>query len=102
MPEQLQFEFSWDERKATGNLRKHGITFELAATVFHDPNLLTVADVDHSEGEERWFSVGVAASGQLTAVVYLWSESARPLIRIRIISARRATAQEIRYYQEGL
>ena len=54
-------QFQWDEHKAIANENKHGVTFELASTVFYDPNLLTVADVEHSETEERWFSVGTAA-----------------------------------------
>ncbi len=97
-----EFVFEWDEFKATANLRKHGISFELAGTVFHDPNLLTVADVDHSETEERWFSVGLAANGQPVALVYLWSESTSRVIMVRLISARKATPREIRYYQERL
>jgi len=48
------FQFESDEVKADANLRKHGITFELAPTVFFDPNVLTVADVEHSETEDRF------------------------------------------------
>ncbi len=47
------FQFEWDEVKADANARKHGVTFELASTVFHDPHLLTVADLEHSDTEER-------------------------------------------------
>ena len=54
----LPFQFEWDETKADANTRKHGVTFEVASTVFHDPRLLTVADLEHSDTEERWFSVG--------------------------------------------
>jgi uncharacterized DUF497 family protein len=46
-----QFQFEWDEAKAAANLRKHGVAFELARTVFGDPRILTIA-------EERWFSIG--------------------------------------------
>lgn len=67
-------EFEWDEGKADFNTTKHGITFEVAATVFSDPNLLTVADVEHSEGEESWFSIGISVTGSLLAVAYLWSD----------------------------
>jgi len=56
------FQFEWDEAKADANGRKHGITFELASTVFFDPNLLTAADVAHGEEEERWLSIGIASS----------------------------------------
>ena len=51
-----QFEFKWDKAKAAGNQRKHRVSFELGSTVFDDPRLLTVADLGHSETEERWFS----------------------------------------------
>ena len=57
----LPFQFEWDEAKADANARKHGVTFEVASTVFHDPRLLTVADLEHSDTEERWFSVDAPA-----------------------------------------
>ena len=97
-----QFQFEWDEAKATNNVRKHGISFELARTIFHDPGLLTVADLEHSEVEDRWFSVGRASNGALISLVYLWSETSPAITQIRLISARKATLAEIRYYQEGL
>lgn len=72
MSERL-LQFEWDPVKAVANTRKHGVTFESAATVFHDPNLLTVADLEHSATEERWFSVGWASNGAILSVVYLWT-----------------------------
>ncbi len=99
---ELQFQFEWDEVKAKGNIRKHGISFDLARTIFNDPRLLTVADLEHSETEERWFSVGSASNGAVLSVVYLWSEVDPALTKIRLISTRKATQTEIRYYQEGL
>ena len=62
-------QFQWDEHKAIANENKRGVTFELASTVFYDPSLLTVADVEHCETEERWFSVGTATNGVLLPVV---------------------------------
>jgi uncharacterized DUF497 family protein len=56
------FQFEWDEFKASANLRKHGISFDLARTVFNDPRPITVADLECSEAEERWFSVGCASN----------------------------------------
>jgi uncharacterized DUF497 family protein len=67
-----QFQFEWDEIKAAANLRKHGVSFELASTVFSDPLLLTAADVEHSETEERWFSIGLAINGAILSIIYLW------------------------------
>lgn len=97
-----QFQFDWDEVKANANVRKHRVSFELARTIFNDPRLLTVADQEHSETEERWFSVGCASNGSALSVVYLWSNDIPAVTKIRLISARKATQTEIRYYQEGL
>jgi hypothetical protein len=97
-----QFQFEWDEIKAATNVRKHGVAFELASTVFNDPRLLTVADLEHSEAEERWFSVGCASDGALLSIVYLWSESDPGTTKIRLIMARQATRNEIRHYEESL
>lgn len=96
------FQFEWDEVKANANLRKHGVTFDLASTVFFDPNLLTVADLEHSKTEERWLSVGISSNGVLLAVVYLWSDNDPAAIKIRLISARKATQAECAQYQDGL
>jgi uncharacterized DUF497 family protein len=94
------FQFEWDEAKARANAQKHGVTFELASTVFFDPNLLTVADVEHSGAEERWFSIGFAGNGVLLSIVYLWSHIDRAVTRIRLISARRSTRAECSQYEE--
>jgi uncharacterized DUF497 family protein len=96
------FQFEWDEANADGNVRKHGVTFELASTIFFDPDLLTVADVEHSETEERWFSVGIARNGILLSVVYLWSDADPAVIKVRLISARGATRDEREQYEESL
>ena len=61
-----------------------------------------MADTEHSETDERWFSPGAAANGAILSTVYLWKEATGGLTRIRLISARRATRNEIGYYQEGL
>jgi len=92
------FQFEWDDAKAEANARKHGVTFELASTVFFDPNLLTVADLEHSEAEERWFSVGLATNGVLLSLAYLWSDADPVAIKIRLISARKATQAEAGQY----
>lgn len=95
-----KFQFEWDEAKALANLRKHGVSFELAASIFADPRILTIADTTHSDFEERWFSVGLASNGVPMSVVYLWTELESGLVNIRLISARRATAAEILNYTE--
>jgi uncharacterized DUF497 family protein len=97
-----QFQFEWDEVKATANLRKHDVSFDLACTVFNDPLLFTVADLGHSEAEERWFSIGRARNDAMLSVAYLWSDTDPAITEIRIISARKATQTEIRQYEESL
>jgi uncharacterized protein len=100
--DERQFQFEWDDVKAAANIRKHGVSFEIAVTVFKDPRLLTVADLEHNDIEERWFSIGYASNAALLAVVYLWSEPDPATTTIRIISARKATQNEIRDYKESL
>jgi uncharacterized DUF497 family protein len=96
------YQFEWDEAKAATNEQKHEVGFELASSVFYDPRLLTVADVDHSETEERWFSVGMARNGVILSVAYLWWEADPEMTKIRLISARKATQAERRKYEEEL
>jgi uncharacterized DUF497 family protein len=93
-----QYQFEWDDAKAAANVIKHGVSFELAATIFADPGLLTVADLEHSAIEERWFSIGLGGDGKVLSVVYLWSDFEPPVTKVRLISARRATSTEISHY----
>jgi len=96
------YRFEWDEAKAAANERKHDVSLELGSSIFYDPRLLTVADLEHGETEERWFSVGIARNGAVLSVVYLWTEVDPAVIKIRLISARKATQAERRQYQGGL
>jgi uncharacterized DUF497 family protein len=95
------FQFEWDYIKADINANKHGVTFKLASTVFRDPRLLTIADLDHSETEQRWFSIGIASTGALISTTYLWFDADPATVRIRLISARYATRAESQRYHEG-
>jgi uncharacterized DUF497 family protein len=81
--------FEWDRRKAATNLRKHGITFDEAVTVFYDPLAATFDDPDHSVGERRLVTVGYSAQGRLLVICHIERRAT-----LRIISARHATAQE--------
>lgn len=90
-----RFQFEWDEAKANSNAYKHGVTFELASTVFYDPRLLTVADLEHGDAEERWFSIGFAGNGVLLSVSYLWSYPDPSAVRIRVISAQSDKGQKL-------
>ncbi len=89
-------EIEWDSAKAANNLRKHGVSFEEASSVFCDPLAVTGADPDHSEGEERLITFGMSPAGQLLVVSHTVRAEA-----IRMISARRATRTERRLYEEG-
>lgn len=88
-------EYEWDSRKASANVRKHGVAFVEAATVFGDPWSLTFLDPDHSLDENRQLTFGVSRLGRLLIV----SHTER-LDRIRIISARLATRSERNIYEE--
>lgn len=90
--------FEWDERKALANRQKHGIDFDEAKTVFNDPLLLTYRDDEHSDNEERAISIGLSARSRLLLVVHTEQTMQDDLVRIRIISCRKATATERKYY----
>jgi uncharacterized protein len=92
-------EFEWDPRKATTNRNKHGIGFELAATVFQDRRALTIHDSAHSAREERWITLGLSADGRLLVVVHTWREDDPGSASVRIISARSATKREQQQYE---
>ena len=88
--------FEWDQRKAKSNLRKHGVSFEEAATIFADRVSVTIHDPDHSTDEDRYVMVGFSIRQRLLVVVHCDRRD-----RDRIIGARRATTQERRHYEEG-
>lgn len=72
--------------------KKHKIGFELAASIFNDPQALSLFDKEHSTDlEERWITLGLSGNGNLLVVVHTYSDVDRDAARIRIISARKAT-----------
>jgi uncharacterized DUF497 family protein len=73
--------FEWDDAKASQNLIKHGVSFELATRVFEDPELVLAEDAGHSEGEARFFAFGKVEGGIVTVRFAVRGE------RIRIIGA---------------
>ena len=89
-------EFEWNPDKAAFNLRKHGISFQEASTVFDDSLSVTFPDPDHAIGESRYIIIGVSSLNQLLVVSHTDREN-----HTRIINARRATRQERRFYEEG-
>jgi uncharacterized protein len=88
--------FEWDPEKDAANQQKHGISFQEASTVFGDPLAWTIADPDHSTEEQRFLTIGYSSRQQLIIVAHTDREE-----RIRIISARSATASERRTYELG-
>ena len=94
------FEFEWDPAKAASNLRKHGVSFDDAATVLRDNLVLSVLDDEHGGFEERWVSLGRSSEGRLMVVVHTYLERDDATV-VRIISARPATPRERRRYEMG-
>lgn len=90
----LQFE--WDPRKASSNLRKHGISFEEAKSVFLDENARLIDDPENSKSEERFLLLGVSHSLRITLVCHCYRSESNV---IRIISARKATVSESKAYK---
>ncbi len=87
--------FEWDARKAASNIRKHGITFDEATTVFGDTLSLLMYDPSHSDDEERYIVMGVSIRSRLLVVSF----ADRPP-GTRIIAARLATALERKQYEQ--
>lgn len=90
--------FSWDERKSKANQKKHGVSFEEAHTLFFDENAIEFFDPDHSEKEDRFLMLGVSARLRILVVCYCCRESGSV---IRIVSARKATGKERKFYARG-
>ena len=85
----MKLTFEWNESKAKRNLRRHGVSFELAITVFKDPFAVELLDDREDYGEQRFIILGMAEDQVLLFVAYAERDE-----RIRIISARRATQNE--------
>jgi uncharacterized DUF497 family protein len=88
----IEVEIEWDSKKAASNLKKHGVDFTDAVAVLEDERAITISE-DHPD-EERFITIGKGSLNCILVVVYTWRE-----IRIRIISARKATAKEIKQYK---
>lgn len=95
----MNYYFDWDARKAAQNARKHGVTFQRAATVFTDPNQISLFDESHSEAEERWATIGMDSSGNLLIISHTFVSISADQAILRIISARKATSAETDEYE---
>ena len=87
--------FEWDPKKAATNLRKHGVRFEDAQTVFEDENAKLIDDPDHSEEEDRFILLGLSSSLRLLVVCHCYRSEGNV---IRMISARKAEGHERNSY----
>lgn len=88
-------EFAWDPRKARANQQKHGISFDEVRSIFADEGALVIDDPDHALEEERFIIIGFSWAARLLTVCHCYRESSQV---IRIISARKATANESKQY----
>jgi len=88
--------FEWDTRKAAANLRKHGVSFEEARSVFFDEQARLIDVPDHSEEEDRFVLLGLSGALRLLLVCHCYRSEGE---LIRIISARRATRTEAKFYR---
>lgn len=95
----FDYHFEWDASKAASNKRKHGISFDLAATVFRDPLMISIPDEEHSETEDRWITMGQAENSKLLLVIHTYLEISNNMANVRMISARPATKHEQRQYE---
>lgn len=90
-----ELHFEWDQRKATANEKKHGVSFEEAKSVFSDERAKLIDDPDHSEEEDRFVLLGLSSSLWALVVCHCYREEGNV---IRIISARKATTMESKFY----
>jgi len=88
--------FEWDPKKATANVKKHGVTFQEAATIFGDPLAITFDDPDHSLSENRYITFGLSLQKRLIVVSHTERGD-----RTRIINARLMNREERKIYEEG-
>ena len=88
--------FEWDPIKASSNVKKHKVTFEVARTVFYDDFAIQFFDEEHSADEDRFLLLGMSSDARLLLVCHCEREGGEV---IRIISARKATENEARHYR---
>ena len=101
MNKSFEYNFEWNPIKAHANYKKHGVSFERAATIFQDPKALSIFDEEHSHREDRWATVGLDNSAFLVIVYHTYRQDSERAAWIRIISARKATKSEIKQYREN-
>jgi len=93
-----ELSFEWDSSKEASNVKKHGVSFDEAKTVFYDENALVIHDPDHSLEEDRFIIMGLSSASRILVVVHCLRSSGSS---IRIISARKAGTKEKKPYLEN-
>jgi uncharacterized DUF497 family protein len=91
----ISLRFEWEPRKASANLKKNGVSFEEAKSVFYDEIAKLISDPDHSEDEERFILLGLSHSLRMILVCHCYLSEGNV---VRIISARKATPKESKAY----
>ena len=98
----MEYDFEWNPNKAASNQRKHGVAFNQAVLVFKDPMALTIYDNESSIGEEeRWITLGQVDGRIYLLVVHTYQDIDSNRVKIRVISARKASKSEITQYEQG-
>jgi len=92
----MKYLFEWDPEKARSNLKKHQVSFEEAGTIFEDLQYISLLDEEHSTDEEMYVTIGLSNKNRLLLVAHTERGD-----QIRIISARKATKNEEKFYQEA-
>lgn len=95
----MDIKFEWDEFKNRTNRQKHEIWFEEVKSIFENPHHRYFADNDHSDDGPRFIDLGYSSSSRILVVVHCYKADDET---IRIISARKATKKEKKYYEEGV
>lgn len=93
-----ELRFTWDPEKARSNLKKHGVAFEEARSVFQDEHAIEYYDDAHSEWEDRFLLLGLSTNLRLLLICHGYREEEGI---IRIVSARKATRSESKHYERS-
>jgi hypothetical protein len=92
----MKLTFEWDEVKAIASFKKHKVSFDEGKTIFNDPRLCTFPDNENSANEGRYINIGLSVHGRVLILIHTERRD-----KIRIISCRKATMRERRFYEKG-
>ncbi len=95
----MRYHFEWDPTKARENAKKHKLTFQPAATVFHAPDAISVFDKDHSQTQDHWITLGRDSRGSIIVICHTFRQPDGGSVFIRIITARKAAKKERQQYE---